>query len=299
MARLAGRNIRITGFVEDISPQLWSARMMVAPLRYGAGLKGKIVTAMAHGLPVITTTIGAEGMALTDGVDVLIADEPAAIAAAIERLNTDDDLWNALSKAGLDYVARTTSREAGYGIVRNILETAGLPAVPRLAVGEKRHEFVGAFGSPTVLADARTLLDAVAGEEAGGGLLIVPPALEGFEADGWTVSTPGKAASQATRVVAIADAASAAEAAGIAECLPRVTAAGGRATIVFAPPRMVASEGGYSLLQAFADRQVHGVIQPPHLMHGKRLAAIGGRLSWRADATILGFPSIMIADWEH
>jgi hypothetical protein len=271
---------------------------MVAPLRYGAGLKGKIVTAMAHGLPVITTTIGAEGMGLTDGVDVLIADEPTDIAAAIERLNVDDDLWSALSKAGLDYVARTTSREAGYGIVRNILDTAGLPSVPRLAAGEKRHEFVAAFGSPAALADPRTLLGVVSGQESEGGLLIVPPALEGLEVEGWTVSTPDKAVSQAARVVVIADAANEAEMAAIAECLPRVAVEGGQTSIVFAPPRMVASGDGYSMLHAFADTKVEGVIQPPHLMHGEKLSVIGGRLSWRADATILGFPSIMIADWE-
>ncbi len=139
LTRLASRNIRIAGFIEDISPMLWGARMMVAPLRYGAGLKGKIVTAMAHGLPVITTTIGAEGMGLTDGVDVLIADTPDDIAAAIERLDGDDALWHSLSKAGLDYVVRTTSREAGYEIVRAILESAGLPALPRLAQKGEGH----------------------------------------------------------------------------------------------------------------------------------------------------------------
>lgn len=298
LTKLAGRNIRIAGFIEDISPTLWGARMMVAPLRYGAGLKGKIVTAMAHGLPVITTTIGAEGMGLTNGVDVLIADEPADIAAAIERLTGDDELWKSLSRAGLDYVARTTSRQAGYKIVRNILETASLPTIPHLVKDDMKHEFDAAFGSPETLVDVRTLLAATC-LEAEGGVLIVPQAFKDMEIEGWDVRTTDDVHSQAKRMVAIVDATSDAEVSGIAECLRRIAAKGGRASIVFVPPRMVASGTEYSLKHPFVDAKVSGIVRPPHIQHSARLAAIGGKLTWRADATILGFPSIMIADWEQ
>lgn len=298
LTRLASRNIRIAGFIEDISPTLWGARMMVAPLRYGAGLKGKIVTAMAHGLPVITTTIGAEGMGLTDGVDVLIADTPAEIAAAIERLDGDHTLWHSLSEAGLDYVVRTTSREAGYKIVGAILESAGLPALPRLAQKGESHTFQAAFGSPRTLADPQTLLAAATQDHPQTGLLIVPPSLEGIDIEGWKVAAIGDESLQAERIVAIVDSTSDAEVSAIADRLPKAVLPGGRASIVFAPPRMAASDAGYHLTRPFADARLDDTVEPPHLRHGARLAKLDGTLTWRADATILGFPSVMVADWE-
>ena len=70
-------------------------------MRYGAGVKGKVNQSLAHGLPVVVTTQAAEGMYLADGESALIADDPAAFAAAIVRLYTDPVLWGRLSAAGL------------------------------------------------------------------------------------------------------------------------------------------------------------------------------------------------------
>ncbi|HEY0383963.1 MAG TPA: glycosyltransferase [Candidatus Elarobacter sp.] len=91
--------VRVTGFIHDVAPYFEAARVFVAPLRYGAGLKGKIGQSLEFGLPVVTTSIGAEGFDFTDGRDALVADEPAAFAAAVKRLYSDRILWSRMSGA--------------------------------------------------------------------------------------------------------------------------------------------------------------------------------------------------------
>lgn len=109
---LASSGIEVPGYVEDVTGHFDAARVFVAPLRYGAGMKGKIGHAMALGLPVVTTPIGAEGMGLVDGKDVLVADSPGEIAEAILRLHDDPGLWAHLAKNGRQLVAQRWSPEA-------------------------------------------------------------------------------------------------------------------------------------------------------------------------------------------
>lgn len=97
---LANENVVVTGYVEDLSCYLRKARVSISPLRYGSGMKGKIGEALSWGLPVITTSIGAEGMGLRDGQDVLIADEPMLFADKVVSLYNDPQLWQMLSKNG-------------------------------------------------------------------------------------------------------------------------------------------------------------------------------------------------------
>jgi glycosyltransferase involved in cell wall biosynthesis len=85
---------------------------MVVPLRFGAGMKGKIGSALEEGLPVVTTSVGAEGMDLVHGKHVLIGDDPASIASAIADLCWDDELWSRLSQAGQDHLATRFSFDA-------------------------------------------------------------------------------------------------------------------------------------------------------------------------------------------
>lgn len=93
IATLNQQNVRIRGYVAHVEPFLRSRRVFVAPLRFGAGIKGKVGEAMAYGIPVVTTTIGAEGFGATHGVDIMIADDPASFADAIAQLYTDEELW--------------------------------------------------------------------------------------------------------------------------------------------------------------------------------------------------------------
>ncbi|MEO6689711.1 MAG: glycosyltransferase family 4 protein, partial [Dokdonella sp.] len=119
---LADEHVLVHGFVEDIAPYMDGCRISVAPLRYGAGVKGKINTAMSYGLPVVATTLAVEGMHVREGDDVLVADEPAAFAAAIARLYRDEALWQRLSTHGLANVEAHFSFAAARTALQRIID---------------------------------------------------------------------------------------------------------------------------------------------------------------------------------
>lgn len=103
--------VRIHGQLPDLTPLLETCRISVAPLRYGAGVKGKVNLAMSHGLPVVMTSIAAEGMSMTDREDALIADNAADFAEAVLRLHSDAVLWQKLADAGKNNIRKHFSRE--------------------------------------------------------------------------------------------------------------------------------------------------------------------------------------------
>ncbi|MFN2497991.1 MAG: glycosyltransferase [Pyrinomonadaceae bacterium] len=90
--------VRVRGYVPDVESYLRERRVFIAPLRFGAGIKGKVGEAMAHGIPVVTTSVGAEGFGLTHEFDVMIADDPKSFAAAIEQLYLQKDLWERVAR---------------------------------------------------------------------------------------------------------------------------------------------------------------------------------------------------------
>jgi O-antigen biosynthesis protein len=109
---LGGQNVIVTGYVtdEELMEYYAKCRIVVVPLRYGAGIKGKVVEAMYYGLPVITTPTGAEG--LTKGESVMVVrDTSDEMAQAIEDLYTRTDKLNQLSRASRTYVQDNFSRE--------------------------------------------------------------------------------------------------------------------------------------------------------------------------------------------
>jgi glycosyltransferase involved in cell wall biosynthesis len=99
------------GFVPDVAPYFESCRVFVAPLRFGAGMKGKVGQSMSHGLPIVATKIGAEGMGLRHETEILIADGSQDFANSVNRLYSDEILWRKLSHNGLAHV------EANYSLV--------------------------------------------------------------------------------------------------------------------------------------------------------------------------------------
>lgn len=108
------------GFVEDITPFMEQMRICVAPLRFGAGVKGKINLSMAHGQPVVGTACAVEGMHLRDGVDVRVADQAHAFADAVVALYQDPVQWQQLADAGLRNVAEHFSLDAARVAVRRV-----------------------------------------------------------------------------------------------------------------------------------------------------------------------------------
>lgn len=89
---LAGPRVELTGFVSDLRPHLAAAAAIVVPLRLGGGTRLKIVEAMAMGKAIVSTTLGAEGIEVVAGRDVLLEDEPVAFADAVNRLLAEPNL---------------------------------------------------------------------------------------------------------------------------------------------------------------------------------------------------------------
>ncbi|PYJ89846.1 MAG: hypothetical protein DME71_08335 [Verrucomicrobia bacterium] len=96
---LAGENVVITGLQRDVRPFFESVRLSIAPLRFGAGVKGKINQSMAWGVPVVATSVAVEGMELRNGEDILVADEPENFARLMVELYKSEDLWNRISES--------------------------------------------------------------------------------------------------------------------------------------------------------------------------------------------------------
>jgi len=101
---LEGGGVRFHGFVEDLEPWLDGCRIAVAPLRYGAGIKGKVNMSMSRGQPVVATPIAVEGMFAKPGRDVLVGESAEEFAAQVVRLYRDEELWNHISAHGVENV---------------------------------------------------------------------------------------------------------------------------------------------------------------------------------------------------
>ena len=121
IAALAGEGLVAHGFVADLEPFMDGCRVSVAPLRYGAGVKGKVNMAMSYGLPVVATPMAVEGMHLVQGDEVLVAADAGAFAAAVLRLYGDEALWQRLSRGGLANVQRHFSFAAAQQALQRIL----------------------------------------------------------------------------------------------------------------------------------------------------------------------------------
>lgn len=87
-------SIILTGFVEDIEPYFRQARIFITPLRFGSGIKVKVVNALYRGIPCVTTSIGTEGLKVKDGEHIAIKDTPDAYVAAVADLLNNKTLWS-------------------------------------------------------------------------------------------------------------------------------------------------------------------------------------------------------------
>ena len=139
--QLAQDGLDIIGYVPDTTLLLQSARVSIAPLRYGAGVKGKINEAMNFGIPVVATACAVEGMKLHHEEGALVADDAEAFAAAIVRLYREPDLWQRLSLAGIANVEQHFSPTAALPTVRAVFgqHATRNHAVKPLAINRNDH----------------------------------------------------------------------------------------------------------------------------------------------------------------
>lgn len=114
--------LQLHGRVADLTPWLDGCLASLAPLRFGAGVKGKINMAMSHGVPVIATTLAVEGMQLQHDRDVLIADDAGAFVDAALRLRDDAMLWDRLSVNGMENIRQHFSPEQAAATLQRTLE---------------------------------------------------------------------------------------------------------------------------------------------------------------------------------
>lgn len=123
---LSSEHVVMTGFVDDLQAMQDHVRINVAPLRYGAGIKGKVGGAMAAGLPSVVTNIAAEGMGLEPGENVLVANSTEEMARLICDLYSDEMLWSRLSAKGIDFAEQAWGAQAAWSALENILGTLGM-----------------------------------------------------------------------------------------------------------------------------------------------------------------------------
>jgi len=134
---LTADDFAVTGYVPDVTSYFTGCRISISPLRYGAGVKGKINLAMSYGMPVVATTPSIEGMHLTNGEDVLVADTPEEFAAAIERAYNDPELWNKLAAGGRDNIRRHFSRDVARSAITRLIALADANRSAKAAQGKR------------------------------------------------------------------------------------------------------------------------------------------------------------------
>lgn len=119
---LESEAVKVTGYVPKTAPYLHRSCVSIAPLRYGAGMKGKIGEAMAHGVPVVTTSVGAEGMGLVNRENALIADSPLEFAAGVLELLSNSTLYATVRKNAIQLIDDNfTPRHVAHKMI-NVLE---------------------------------------------------------------------------------------------------------------------------------------------------------------------------------
>jgi len=118
---LQNNNIIVRGYIENLEEFLDKMKFSVAPLRYGAGMKGKLCSALGSGLPTIASNIASEGLKLTSGENILLADNPEEFASMITKYYNDKESWIKMSSNGISHIEKLNGMNSGYGKLKEIL----------------------------------------------------------------------------------------------------------------------------------------------------------------------------------
>ena len=116
----------ITDYVPDIETYFNHSRLSIAPLRYGAGVKGKVLLSMGYGVPVVATSMAAEGIPVKNGYDMFIEDTPESFSDAILNLYQNEILWDQMSINGLEIISQHFSFDAARQALLNMFDSLGL-----------------------------------------------------------------------------------------------------------------------------------------------------------------------------
>jgi O-antigen biosynthesis protein len=123
---IARDDVIIKGYAEDLNEVFGAHRIFVAPLLSGAGIKGKVLSAMSNGAPSIVSPVAAEGIALVPGTHCLVAKTPAEWVEAIIRLYDDEGIWAAMSANSKKLMAESFSFENGIELMREAFHAANI-----------------------------------------------------------------------------------------------------------------------------------------------------------------------------
>jgi glycosyltransferase involved in cell wall biosynthesis len=127
---LAAEDVIIEGWVRDVSQIYVSCRVFIAPLRSGAGLKGKVVGALAHGVPCVLSAVAAEGTGIRNGHEALIAETATQWVESIARLYEDRSSWRKMHSAAREFAASEFSFTNAQKLMQAALEGVDIYATP-------------------------------------------------------------------------------------------------------------------------------------------------------------------------
>ena len=131
LTELRVEGVTVTGWIPDLRPVYDRARLSVAPMRVGAGVKGKIGEALSFGLPTVTTTLGIEGMHVLPGRDILVGDTAEAFADCVAEAYLSQPAWEGLRTNGARAIEDQFGRKATDGRIDELVEAVAAASAAR------------------------------------------------------------------------------------------------------------------------------------------------------------------------
>ncbi len=122
-------NIDVVGFVDNLDAELRRTRLTIAPLRYGAGIKGKVLSSLAAGIPCVMTAVAAEGIPLGGRLAALVADQPESFAQAIKHAYDNEEEWTQVSRLGRSLIDMEFSAARIDDRIKRLLINLHLPGI--------------------------------------------------------------------------------------------------------------------------------------------------------------------------